>query len=249
MGFVELHARRGVLARPPLGRKSAQATALGLHDRRAGREFDDLVRAIATTRDHAAFGRLFDLFAERLKRYMQRLGATEDGAEDLTQETMLMVWRKAELFDPTVAAAAVWIFAIARNLCFDAARRAQRSHRLARPGFGQESDVDMAILPDDRLVAEETTGLLRRAVAKLSIAEKRLIDLSFFEDKPHGEISRTLEMPLGTVKSRTRRAIVKLRDVLTGELLMEAPDQASIGPAQNGRFLSSCKAADQALSL
>ena len=82
-----------------------------------------LIVAVATHRDRAAFSTLFEYFAPRLKTYMQRSGATEAGAEELAQEAMLTVWRKAALFDPEGAGASAWIFAIARNLRIDAFRR------------------------------------------------------------------------------------------------------------------------------
>jgi RNA polymerase sigma-70 factor, ECF subfamily len=204
----------GVRVLPPLVSKHSDKRARGSADGPAREEWDKLVRAIATTKDHAAFARLFDCFAGRIRSYMLRTGAGEAVAEDLSQEAMFIVWRKAQLFDPAIAGASAWIFAIARNLRIDAARRDKCIHRLHTLEVDAEPNVDLAPLPDDRLVAVETIELVRGALNKLSVAERRVIELSFFEDKAHQEISRTLKIPLGTVKSRARRAIFRLRGLL-----------------------------------
>jgi RNA polymerase sigma-70 factor (ECF subfamily) len=214
VGVVELTPLGAVRVLPPLFRKKAGRRARGSADRSAREDWDKLVHAIATTKDHAAFARLFGCFAARIKSDMLRSGAGEAVAEDLSQEAMFAVWRKAQLFDPAIAGAAAWIFTIARNLRIDAARRDQREHRFGVLEIEAGQNVDLAPLPDDRLVAAQTTELVRRALAKLSIDDRHIIQLSFFEDKAHQEISRTLKIPLGTVKSRVRRALFRLRDLL-----------------------------------
>jgi RNA polymerase sigma-70 factor (ECF subfamily) len=85
-----------------------------------------LIEAIATRRDRAAFGKLFAYFAPRVKTFMRRSGLDEASADDLAQETLLTVWRKAHLFDGSAVGASAWIFTIARNLRIDALRRTRR---------------------------------------------------------------------------------------------------------------------------
>ena len=102
------------------------------------------ISAIAKRQDRAAFAALFEFFAPRIKAFMQRSGASEASAEELAQETMLTVWRKAALFDPASAGAAAWIFTIARNLRIDAYRRERR-----RGGMIETSDVEIEFQVDD----------------------------------------------------------------------------------------------------
>jgi RNA polymerase sigma-70 factor, ECF subfamily len=176
-----------------------------------------LIVAVATQRDRVAFGTLFEYFAPRIKTYMQRSGASEASAEELAQETMLTVWRKASLFNPASAGASAWIFAIARNLRIDAFRRERRGGTVEASGVDAEFQVDEAPQPDKRLATAQSEDRVRSALAELSTEQMRVVELSFFEDKAHAEIAQILEIPLGTVKSRLRLAMNRLRALL-GEL-------------------------------
>lgn len=170
-----------------------------------------LVLAVANQRDKAAFAALFTYFAPRLKSFLMRAGTPPAAAEELAQETMLAVWRKASYFDPAKAGAAAWIFAIARNLRIDSLRR-QRRAGLAEPAAGEEIDDTP---PADALMASaQREARLREVLAALSEEQARVITLSFFQDKPHSEIARELGIPLGTVKSRLRLAMTRLRALL-----------------------------------
>jgi RNA polymerase sigma-70 factor (ECF subfamily) len=172
-----------------------------------------LLAAVAGRRDRAAFAALFGHFAPRVKTYMLRLGASAVQAEDLAQETLLMVWRKADRFDPALAGAATWVFTIARNLRIDALRR-------ERPVVGVDELDEHASddAPADAMLeqAQAERGL-RAALAALPEEQAMLLRLSFFEDHAHGDISRQLGLPLGTVKSKLRRALLRLRATLEGE--------------------------------
>jgi RNA polymerase sigma-70 factor (ECF subfamily) len=171
-----------------------------------------LIRAIAETRDKAAFAALFGQYAPRLKAYMRRLGAADEIAEEIVQETMLMVWRKAALFDPTRAAASTWIYTILRNLRIDMMRR-------IRPLPPELAAADAQAVPadaDDVIDAAERTARLRAALASLPPEQAEVVRLSFFDERPHAEIERALGIPLGTVKSRLRLAMARLRRVLEG---------------------------------
>jgi RNA polymerase sigma-70 factor (ECF subfamily) len=176
-----------------------------------------LIQAVAVRQDREAFGRLFEYFAPRIKAYMQRSGATEATAEELAQETMLAVWRKAGLFDPASAGAAAWIFTIARNLRIDAHRRASRGGASETRNVDLEFQVDDSPQPDLQIAANQSEQLIRTALAQLSSDQMRVVELSFYEDKAHAEIAQMLEIPLGTVKSRLRLAMNRLRHLL-GEL-------------------------------
>jgi RNA polymerase sigma factor (sigma-70 family) len=172
-----------------------------------------LVRRIADGRDREAFGRLFSHFAPRVKSYLARTGSSDDAAEDLAQEALVTVWRKAALFDPARAAVSTWIFTIARNLRVDAARR----HQLETAGDECfEFDDLVADQPDvaERTDATRLARRVREALDKLPREQAQVLRLSFYDDEPHARIAAELGLPLGTVKSRIRLAVAHLRKLL-----------------------------------
>jgi len=171
--------------------------------------------AIAQRQDREAFAALFEYFAPRIKAFMQRSGASEASAEELAQETMLVVWRKAASFDPTSTGAAAWIFTIARNLRIDAYRRERRSGAIETSDVEIEFQIDDSPRPDSLLATMQSEERVRFALTKLSGDQMRVIELSFFEERAHAEIAQLLKIPLGTVKSRLRLAMSRLRNLLS----------------------------------
>lgn len=171
--------------------------------------FAGLIGRVAGQRDRAAFARLFDHFAPRVKSYMLRLGASAAQAEDLAQDTLLTLWHKADRFDPARAGAVTWVFTIARNLRIDTLRRERLVEPLDELAAAAIAADDMPA--DSAIAVGQAEAALRRAMAGLSEEEATLVRLSFFEDSAHGAIGRTLGMPLGTVKSKLRRTIGRLR--------------------------------------
>lgn len=170
-------------------------------------ERDSLVLAIAQSQDRKAFAELFEYFAPRVKSYLIRLGAS-DVAEELAQEVMLSVWRKSQLFDPAKASVSTWIFTIARNLYIDRRRKERR------PDFDPSDPVAIADdtpLADHAIASRQNEQAIRAALSELPVEQARIIEMSFFEDKPHSTIAAELELPLGTVKSRLRLAFARLR--------------------------------------
>jgi RNA polymerase sigma-70 factor (ECF subfamily) len=170
-----------------------------------------LIEAIALRRDRAAFGALFDFFAPRVKGFLMRSGMPASIAEDMAQDTLLTVWRKADQFDRKRAAAPAWIFTIARNLRIDSLRREQRA---ALIGVDPSESPDEPERPDTATLAAERDRRVREAMDELSDEQVRVVELSFFEGRPHGDIARALSLPLGTVKSRLRLAMKQLRERL-----------------------------------
>lgn len=170
-----------------------------------------LIEAVAAAQDRDAFAALFDHFAPRIKGFLIRGNTPPAAAEELAQEAMLTVWRKAAQFDRSRAGASAWIFTIARNLRIDGARREQRARLL---DLGPEDDGEQAATPDTLLLAGERESRVRAALKALSDDQLRVVRLSFFEGKPHADIASELELPLGTVKSRIRLAMNRLRELL-----------------------------------
>jgi RNA polymerase sigma-70 factor, ECF subfamily len=196
------------------------ATVTDLHRRH--------LAAIVARRDTSAFVALFNHFAPRLKAYMKRLGTADDEAEDLAQEAMLTVWRKAASYDPARASTSAWIFTIARNLRIDALRRGQR----------RALDLDDPLLapaplaaPDAEATVQEQQQRIRVAVRLLPPEQAEVVALAFYEGHSHGAIAARLKIPLGTAKSRLRLAFARLRLALADD----APDDAASPPPPASR--------------
>lgn len=162
-------------------------------------------------RDRAAFASFFAYYAPRVKSYLRRQRADERMAEDLVQDVMLTVWRKAKLFDPAKASVGTWVFTIARNRFIDAMRRQNR------PDLDPDdpSLAPEAPAPADAGLASIEIGLrVRDAMTRLPADQAEVVTLSFLEGLPHSEIADRLAIPLGTVKSRLRLAFARLRAAL-----------------------------------
>lgn len=168
-----------------------------------------LIVAIAERADRQAFAELFGRFAPKVKSYLMRLGAPAAAAEELAQETLLSVWRKAAQYDPARAGASTWIFTIARNLRIDAIRRERPA-----PPPDELSEASDEPGGEGLVLFAERETLVRRALGTLPAEQAEVIQLSFFSDEPHSVIAERLGLPLGTVKSRLRLAMGRLRDQL-----------------------------------
>jgi RNA polymerase sigma-70 factor (ECF subfamily) len=169
-----------------------------------------LVERIAQRRDRQAFVELFDHFAPRLKAFMLRGGADPETAEEITQEALVTVWNKAGQFDRSRAALSTWIFTIARNKRIDMLRRQ------IRPEIDPEDYPAAApeIEPDDAVAQRQAAVDLRGSIAQLPAEQRLVLQLAFFEDRSHSDIAAELDLPLGTVKSRIRLALSRLRNLL-----------------------------------
>jgi len=178
-------------------------------------DLKELMAAVARDRDRAAYGRLFQYFAPRLIGFMQRAGLSSTDAEEIAQETMVTVWRKADLYDPRQAAVSTWIFTIARNLRIDLARRATR-RRIGDAALG-EPEIELVDSAETQALVGEREARVRAALEELSREQALVLRLSFYMEKPHAEIARELGIPLGTVKSRVRLAMGKIRVMLENE--------------------------------
>jgi RNA polymerase sigma-70 factor (ECF subfamily) len=171
----------------------------------------ELVQRVACNRDRAAFRCLFLRFGSRVKALMIRSGADTSMAEDLVQDVMLILWRKAELYSPERGSVAAWVFTIARNLRID------RLRRQSPQAYHDIDDLDLES-PDasgeEEVHVRQKSMLVSEAVSQLPPDQKRVIELSFIYDMPQADIAQELGVPLGTVKSRMRLAYGKLRERL-----------------------------------
>ena len=172
-----------------------------------------LLAAVAEGRDRAAFATLFGFYAPRLKAFMMRSGMAVSTAEDIAQETMLLVWKKASYFDPARAGVSTWIFTIGRNVRIDRLRRESRPAAVVN-AFDPSDEPDSPVSGEAAVMAAERDERVRSAVALLSPEQADILRLSFFGDKPQSEIASQLRIPLGTVKSRVRLALSRLRLIL-----------------------------------
>lgn len=174
-----------------------------------------LVEAVAAHGDRDAFSRLFRYFAPRVKSLMIRNGAGSELAEEIAQETLLLVWRKASQFDPSTSGVAAWIFTIARNHRVDLVRRGRSTVSLAEADY--LALEDQAMLPDALAQSRQDSARVQRALAVLPDEQIMAIKQAYYEEKSHGEIAAEAGIPLGTVKSRLRLAIQRLRTVLDND--------------------------------
>lgn len=167
-----------------------------------------LLLRVAREQDRAAFGTLFAHFGPRVKSYLMKLGTDPGTAEDLMQEVMLAVWRRATTYDPQQAGVATWIFTIARNKRIDALRRGPRADfDPTDPALVPEPPA----APDHEASAAQWEIAIAQAVAAMPREQAEIIQLAYFEDISHSDISEKLGLPLGTVKSRLRLAMARLR--------------------------------------
>lgn len=177
--------------------------------------FAGLIESIAETKNRDAFAALFSHFAPRLKGYLLRLGASDGQAEEVAQEAMLTVWRKAQLYDRKKAAASTWIFTIARNRRIDLLRRQKF------PEIDADDPVlvpDAPAQPDEEVISARQDSEVRQALDTLPPEQRELVRLAFYNGWSHSKIAADTNLPLGTVKSRLRLAFSRLRNELEGRL-------------------------------
>lgn len=201
----------------PLARWRLRPPSGTMNDRSISKvQWAELIGRVASHGDRDAFKALFEHFAPRIKGFLLRTGCSVQEAEDIAQSTLIAVWRKASQFDPDTTGAAAWIFTIARNLRVDSARRATRDGRL-RQDVEPDDELDPSEPADTMISRVEDAARITAAIEKLSADQSRVIRMSFIDERPHTEIAAMLGIPLGTVKSRIRLAMNRLRDLLDEE--------------------------------
>lgn len=165
--------------------------------------------AVSAQRDRGSFMHIYDHFAPRLQRYLCSLGVPESIADELVQEALLTLWRKAGLFDPARASLSTWLYRVARNLYIDHVRK--EPHWLPiQEGLDRldHAEADRRVSQPESFIDQD---LLKQAIDRLPAVQAKLVRMSYLESKSHSEIARELDMPLGSVKSSLRRSFAKLQ--------------------------------------
>lgn len=167
--------------------------------------------AVRDNRDRDAFSDLFDYFSPRLKSVAMRSGASSQQAEEIVQDVMLTIWRKAASFDPHRAPVSAWIYKIARNRQIDILRKERRPEPEAL-----EDDLECEPDASQIMAVEQEASKLRNALARLSRDQRDMIEKAYLGELTHQEIQKQTGLPLGTIKSRIRLGLERLRHELKG---------------------------------
>ncbi|MEC7289951.1 MAG: sigma-70 family RNA polymerase sigma factor [Pseudomonadota bacterium] len=181
------------------------------HDPSERDRLADCIEQIARARSRAAFSEVFEYFAPRLKSYLMRLGSDGSAAEEIMQEVMLNVWRKAEQYDRTQASVSTWIFRIARNRRIDSLRRTNKPELDAEDPMLRPAEAET---PDITVNRAQIEIQVRDAIETLPSEQLTLLKAAFYEGLSHSEVAKKFGLPLGTVKSRIRLAFQRLRGSL-----------------------------------
>ena len=170
----------------------------------------ELMVKIKDYRDEMAFSNLFDFLAPKLKAYYIQNNLSSENAEELTQEVMSLVWAKSDSYDPLKSAVSTWAYTIARNKKIDFFRKNQRN-------VAKDEDIREFLYEDnhkDTVKQSEINDHVQKITQELSFEQRRIVKMSFFENKSHKKIAEELEIPLGTVKSRIRHILIKMQRLL-----------------------------------
>lgn len=171
----------------------------------------DLLKRVADEADEVAFRELYQAYGPRVKAYMMRRGADSATAEDLAQETLLTVWRRAALYSAEKGNVTTWIFTIARNLRIDRLRREVVWQELPEE-LEQQASTEPG--PEDAYAGRQLDTAVRGALDALPEDQRQVVVLAYIDGLSHSEIAARLGVPIGTVKSRMRIAYQKVRDAL-----------------------------------
>jgi len=169
------------------------------------------LKEVGENQDKEAFSNIFNYFAPRLKSFFIKLGCTDSQAEEIIQEVMIAVWTKSNTYDNTKSSVSTWIYTIAKNKRIDKIRK-EKKH------YSVESDDSLEIpVPskqEEQLLSIELTEKIHQSMQFLPKEQAELLKLSYFYEKTHTDIAEDLNLPLGTVKSRIRLALLKMKNLV-----------------------------------
>ena len=212
---VDPSTSKGVSAKAELARISARydktvaQSSMITKNTTARLDWISHIERIRDSQDQKAFAELFQHFAPRVKAFLMKSGADATLAEECAQEVMATLWHKAHMFDPARASVATWIFTIARNRKIDLIRK-QRRPEPEELTWGPEAEPDQ----EETMVLQQESDILRQALSELPDAQRQLIERAYFGDLSHSQIAEETGLPLGTIKSRIRLALDRLRHAM-----------------------------------
>ena len=176
-------------------------------------EFDlrNFIKDIAETQDRLAFSNIFNYFAPRLKSFFIKLGCSEPQSEEIIQEVMISIWTKSKTYNSEKSSVSTWVYTIAKNKRIDKIRK-EKKH------YSSESDESLEIpipsIQEDQVIATEISEKINNCISYLPKEQAELLKLSYFYEKTHSDIASELKIPLGTVKSRIRLALSKMKNLV-----------------------------------
>ena len=181
---------------------------------------EHLLIAVGNHQDRAAFNALFSRFSNKIYAMGMKLTRNEQLSHDLVQEAMLTVWQKAPLYDLDRGTAQSWIFTLTRNRCFDILRKMKRQPATVSADdiWPQESDIDSQLVHEEEGTMEVEVSKIQSFYGKLPDAQRAVVEQIYIHDRTHEEAAAVLEIPLGTLKSRLRLGVGKLRHMVGTEV-------------------------------
>ena len=168
------------------------------------------MQEVAENQDKEAFAIIFKHFSPRLKSYFMKAGAADNQAEEVIQEVMISVWTKASSYNKEKSSVSTWLYTIARNKRIDRIRKEKR-HYMLESDEGLEIPVDST--QEEEIMSTQLSKRMDEYIKNLPTEQAKLLKLSYFHEKTHTDISNELNIPLGTVKSRIRLALSKIRNL------------------------------------
>jgi RNA polymerase sigma factor (sigma-70 family) len=174
----------------------------------------ELMKRVQSQRDRIAFRELAAYFAPRLRQFLASRGASRHDADEVTQETLLAIWAKASSYDASRASLSTWIYSVARNRWIDRTRKAKRYDIDPKDPAWVPSAPES---PDEAYDTKEREKRISIAMNGLTVDQAEIMRKVYFDGKAHRVVAEELDIPVGTVKSRIRLALGKLRNLLFEE--------------------------------
>lgn len=174
-------------------------------------DLGNYLKDIGESQDRSAFSNIFKYFAPRLKSFFVKLGCAETQAEEIIQEVMIAVWTKSSTYDRAKSSVSTWIYTIAKNKRIDKIRKEKRHNTVESD---DSLEIPVASKQEEQILSTEVTKKIHHSLQFLPKEQAELLKLSYFYEKTHSDIAKDLSLPLGTVKSRIRLALSKMKNLV-----------------------------------